>query len=116
MRLRALGEAIAAAEYGGKAARLSEALAAGLPVPPGFVLSPGHVQHFASEPVSAAERALLEARLHEVGLPVAVRSSAIGEDGSAASFAGQHLSVVNLLDVEVALPAMRSAWVSGPSA
>ena len=116
MRLQALGEAIAAAEYGGKAARLSEALAAGLPVPPGFVLSPGDVQHFASEPVSVTERALLEARLHEVGLPVAVRSSAIGEDGSAASFAGQHVSVLNLLDLDAMLTAIESVWSSGQSA
>ncbi len=116
MKLRALGEAIAAAEYGGKAARLSKALAAGLPVPPGFVLSPGDVRQFASEPVSAAERALLEARLHEVGLPVAVRSSAIGEDGSAASFAGQHVSVLNLLDLDATLTAIDTVRSSGQSA
>jgi len=116
MRLRALGEAIAAAKYGGKAARLSEALAAGLPVPPGFVLSPAAVQHIASERASAPERALLEARIHDVGLPVAVRSSAVGEDGSTASFAGQHLSVLNLRDLDATLTAIGSVWSSGQSA
>jgi pyruvate,water dikinase len=116
MKLRALGETIDSAAYGGKAAHLSLAFAAGLPVPRGFVLSPGGVQHVASERASAPERALLEARLHDVGLPVAVRSSAVGEDGSTASFAGQHVSVLNLPDLDATLIAIRSVWSSGQSA
>jgi pyruvate,water dikinase len=116
MRPRALGEAIEAAEYGGKAARLSQAAAAGLPVPPGFVLSPDAVARIAREHASAPERALLEARLRDVGLPIAVRSSAVGEDGTSASFAGQHVSVLNLLDLDAMLTAIESVWWSGRSA
>ena len=116
MRFRALGEAFEAAAYGGKAARLSRAMAAGLPVPPGFVLSPEAVERIALGSASAPERGLLEAKLHRVGLPVAVRSSAIGEDGSTASFAGQHISVLNLTDVDAMLFAIASVWSSGRSA
>ena len=115
MRFRALGEAIEAATYGGKAARLSRALAAGLPVPPGFVLPPEAVERVALGSAPAPERGLLEAQLPSVGLPVAVRSSAIGEDGSEASFAGQNVSVLNLIDVDAMLTAIASVWSSGRS-
>jgi pyruvate,water dikinase len=116
MRLRALGEAIEGAAYGGKAARLSRAVAAGLPVPPGVVLPPEVVEHIALGSASAPDRALLEAQLQDVGLPVAVRSSAIGEDGSSASFAGQHVSVLNLPDLDGVLTAIASVWSSARSA
>jgi pyruvate,water dikinase len=91
-------------------------VAAGLPVPPGFVLPPEAVERIALGSASARERALLKARLHDVGLPVAVRSSAIGEDGSVASFAGQHLSVLNLPDLDAMLTAIARVWSSGRSA
>lgn len=114
MKLSALGEAILAAEYGGKAARLSRAVAAGLPVPPGFVLSPDAVERIALGSASAPHSALLEA-LRDVGLPVAVRSSAIGEDGPDASFAGQHVSVLNVVDPDAVLTAIANVWSSGRS-
>lgn len=43
---------------------------------------------------------------------VVVRSSAIGEDGAAASFAGQHLSVLNVQCFEDFLQALRRCWAS----
>lgn len=112
MKIEALGATIENAVYGGKAARLSRALAAGLPVPPGFALPPEAVELVALGSSSAAERALLESHLHDIGGPVAVRSSAVGEDGSAASFAGQHISVLNVTGLEAMLTAIASVWSS----
>src|SRR5215217_8448009 len=63
--------------FGGKSSSLGELMAAGIPVPPGFALS--------------SEASLEEAldRYRELGEPpVAVRSSAIGEDSAEATFAG----------------------------
>lgn len=74
---------------GGKAAGLAELHAMGLRVPPGFVLldaAPGRLP----EDLFARYRALGGGR-------VAVRSSALDEDGGEASFAGQYETV---LDVE----------------
>src|SRR5690606_41104235 len=80
-----LGEADADT-CGGKAGALGTLLRAGMPVPGGFVVP------------FAAYRACLDAgaigrALAELGdPPVAVRSSASGEDGARASAAGQHES------------------------
>jgi pyruvate,water dikinase len=78
--LRPLAELRAADEplFGGKSANLGELIAAGIPVPPGFALSSS------SSDLDAAVDAYVG-----LGSPaVAVRSSAIGEDGASASFAG----------------------------
>jgi phosphoenolpyruvate synthase/pyruvate phosphate dikinase len=85
-----------AALAGGKAASLS-ALAARYDVPPGFVVAlPGAaLDRAARGAVVAAYRALAE-RCGVEEPPVAVRSSAIDEDGAAASFAGQHDTFLNV--------------------
>ena len=46
------------------------------------------------------------------GAPVAVRSSAVGEDAVAASFAGQHLTMLNLQGLSVVLDAVLACWAS----
>lgn len=100
--------------YGGKAARLSAALRAGLPVPTGFVLHPSLVVRVAKKNLSITERAALEQHLAKFGTAaVAVRSSAIGEDGTMASFAGQHISFLNVHGLEKVLSAIEAVWNSG---
>lgn len=79
---------------GGKAANLGELLQAGLPVPPGFVLLPGAPE--AQEAALAEAYAELARRAGEPEPAVAVRSSAGGEDGAAASFAGQYVTLLNV--------------------
>ena len=81
---------------GGKAASLSR-LAATWRVPPGFVVAlPGATLDRAARPaVLAAYRALGE-RCGVADPPVAVRSSAVGEDGAETSFAGQHDTYLNV--------------------
>ena len=47
--------------------------------------------------------------------PFAVRSSAVDEDGAAASFAGQHLTVLNVHSVVDIPGAVREVWWSANS-
>lgn len=82
-------EAIAGEPVGGKAAGLARLLRAGLPVPRGFVVlhaEPGRL------PLDLAERVR---RIAGDGA-VAVRSSALAEDGAAASYAGQFATVLDV--------------------
>jgi pyruvate,water dikinase len=87
-------DAVDAAHFGGKAASLARSLRAGLPVPPGFALGTTHVEAV----VHGHAEALNHLRTEFSGLagPCAVRSSAIGEDSDAASFAGQHATILNV--------------------
>ena len=77
-------------EVGGKAATLGELLRAGFPVPPGFVIPPD----FPDGPELAEAIDVACASLGDRQL--AVRSSALGEDSSGASFAGQHDSFLGV--------------------
>lgn len=94
---------------GGKAAALSQ-LAAKFPVPPGFCLSAAALSTILS-PCLAAEIAAAYSELGRrcgVAVPVvAVRSSALGEDGPEASFAGQFESYLNISGTEEVLSAIR---------
>jgi pyruvate,water dikinase len=84
---------------GGKAASLSNLLAAGLPVPDGFVVTEsafmasrvGADARLPGRPAPAVVRDIDAAltALGTAGAPVAVRSSALDEDGPRCSFAGQ---------------------------
>src|SRR5215472_8713876 len=109
-----LSSHIDALVYGGKAARLSETLCAGLPVPAGFALHPDGVALTAEKNFLPHERAALEHALAQFkDGALAVRSSAIGEDSSSASFAGQHASFLNVRGLDGVLSAIASVWASG---
>ncbi|MBN6055243.1 phosphoenolpyruvate synthase [Nonomuraea sp. RK-328] len=126
------------AEVGGKAANLGEMTRAGLPVPPGWVLTTGAYRQVAEaaeldeviaeggpglaaaarerllgtpvpEPVAKAVTAAYE-RLG--GGPVAVRSSATAEDLPFASFAGQQDTYLNVVGADEVLDAVRRCWAS----
>jgi pyruvate,water dikinase len=101
-----------ATEYGGKAANLSTALRAGLPVPEGFALTWEQVHLIAAAGPGGQEA--LSADLADLAeAPLAVRSSAVGEDSREASFAGQHLTVLNVMGDDAVLAAIQRVWQSG---
>ena len=89
-----MNEAEDEAEFGGKAVNLARALRAGLSVPPGYALSFEWVEAVTRD--DATVLAELESAFGKMKTPIAVRSSAVGEDSEGASFAGQHLSVLNV--------------------
>ncbi len=111
-----LDRTLDAAVFGGKAAQLSRAVRAGLPVPPGAALHPDDVARVARS--RSVEGDALANLMDRLGGAVAVRSSAIGEDGAGASFAGQHATVLNACSVEEVIEAVVDidASVRAPSA
>ncbi|MCX5046420.1 PEP-utilizing enzyme [Aldersonia sp. NBC_00410] len=81
--------------YGGKAAGLAQLRRLGLPVPVGFVIAD------AAERVTIDDVGELFSRMAAVGAtPLAVRSSAVGEDGDDQSFAGQYDTVLGVDSVD----------------
>jgi pyruvate, water dikinase len=109
------------AQVGGKAAHLSR-LAADYHVPSGFCLTASAFDpdHSADAPLptvlAAALAAAYDALARRAGfpdVPVAVRSSALDEDGDLASFAGQHETELNLVGVDAVLGAIVRCWASG---
>ena len=99
--------------FGSKAVGLGEAVRAGLPVPEGYALSGPTV-----EEVAAGDEATIGAvtrTVRPLGGPFAVRSSAVDEDGADASFAGQHLTLLNVPTVEALPPALGEIWWSANS-
>lgn len=109
----ALVDAREEGEFGGKAVQLGTALRARLPVPPGFALGADCVEAVAGGDPAAT--AALRARFEELGGPVSVRSSGIGEDSEKTSFAGQHLTVLNVRSADAAVDAVREVRDSGHS-
>lgn len=89
--------------YGGKAAGLAQLRRLGLPVPVGFVIRD------ASAHVAAEDVGTCFSRMEALGAtPVAVRSSAVGEDGDDQSFAGQYDTVLGVDSADDFVRAVRA--------
>jgi pyruvate,water dikinase len=137
-------------EAGGKGANLGEIMAAGLPVPDGFVITaPAYLaameqagvrQQLAAsardlagaDDTAAANRAAeLQGAVREAGMPpalaeqvldayrqlgdevfVAVRSSAVGEDSAATSFAGMNQSFTDVRGGDELIARIVDCWAS----
>lgn len=118
---------------GGKALGLARMCAAGLPVPPGFVVPVEFLRAFlednglwerARRGEPGLDEAILSGRLDpsfagelrhaaaELGDRLAVRSSAIDEDGEQASFAGQYASVLGVTPGDETEAALLACWAS----
>lgn len=106
---------------GGKVANLSR-LAADYRVPPGFCLTTAAYGAWAeagsgdwpAELVRElnASYAKMAEQCEAESLQVAVRSSAIDEDGQSASFAGQYETYLNIGRVEAVIDAVTRCWAS----
>jgi len=122
----ALGDPLAAdaRHVGPKAAHLA-GLAASCPVPGGFCLTADAYRHAAATgglttsgglagEVGDAVRAAYAALVGDASPPppVAVRSSALDEDGPTASFAGQHETILDVVGIDAVLAAIERTWSS----
>jgi phosphoenolpyruvate synthase/pyruvate phosphate dikinase len=99
--------------FGSKAVGLADAARHGLPIPSGVALAGDLV-----EAVAAGEDKAVDKVAKAIGAlvpPFAVRSSAIDEDSAAASFAGQHLTVLNVHSAADVPDAIREVWWSANS-
>lgn len=99
--------------FGSKAVGLGEASREGLSLPPGVALSGSIVEAVASGEQRAIDKVMKAVRSLE--RPLAVRSSAVDEDGAQASFAGQHLTLLNVASDAGLTSALREIWWSANS-
>lgn len=113
MRMVSLEQAGEEAAFGGKAAQLAVAAGHGLPVPPGVALDADAAARLAARD-PRARVALDEALAASDAVRYAVRSSAIGEDSATASFAGQHMTRLNVARARVP-EAVGEVWASASS-
>ncbi|MBM2810211.1 MAG: phosphoenolpyruvate synthase/pyruvate phosphate dikinase [Chloroflexi bacterium] len=113
---------------GGKAGRLAVLLAAGFPVPEGFVLTTAVFERFLTfhglgQEVTAEQvmrsplpddlRLVLASKLKELGDgPLAVRSSGVAEDLAGASYAGQYETILGVEGLTAVEEAVRHCWAS----
>jgi pyruvate,water dikinase len=99
--------------YGSKAVGLGDAARSDLSVPPGVALSGDLVEAIASRDERAIAK--LTKAIATLRAPFAVRSSAVDEDGASASFAGQHLTMLNVHSASDVPSAVRDVWWSANS-
>ena len=99
--------------FGSKAVGLGDAARQGLPVPPGVALSGDLVEAIASADDKAIQK--LAKAIADLAPPFAVRSSAVDEDSATASFAGQHLTLLNVHSTDDVPGAVREVWWSANS-
>jgi phosphoenolpyruvate synthase/pyruvate phosphate dikinase len=109
----ALLDARDVALFGSKAVDLGQALRDGLPVPPGVALAGAVVEAVAGRDEDAIRQ--VEEAVRPLGGPLAVRSSAVDEDGANASFAGQHLTLLGVPGAEQLPSALNEIWWSANS-
>jgi pyruvate, water dikinase len=109
----ALAEAAEVSLFGSKAVGLGQALRDGLPVPPGVALAGPIVEAVAAGEEDAI--GTVTELVRPLGGPLAVRSSAVDEDGAEASFAGQHLTLLNVPSWEALTDAVSEIWWSANS-
>lgn len=93
-----LEEALDEASYGGKSSQLGACLRKGLPVPRGWALSVEFVDAVVNKNPEALT--VLASFMKDLAEPLAVRSSAVGEDSSHTSFAGQYETILNCIGYE----------------
>ena len=98
---------------GGKGRALARLTQGGFPVPDGCVLLP---EAFAGDALTAEAWELVKGQLRRLRggkmIPLAVRSSALGEDSAQASFAGEFESVLNVQSDEEIREAVRAVRAS----
>lgn len=108
-RVVPLAQAADETAFGGKAVSLGAAIRAGLPVPPGAAVDTTTVNRVADGNQAAIDAVLASSHIPDARL--AVRSSAVGEDSADASFAGQHVTKLNVRKATVH-EAVRLVWDS----
>jgi pyruvate,water dikinase len=108
-----LAEARDDSVFGSKAVGLGEAARNGLPLPPGVALAGSLVETVASGDEEAIRQ--VADSVSSLPVPLAVRSSAVDEDGATASFAGQHMTLLNIRTVQEVGDAVREIWWSANS-
>src|SRR5438128_10613927 len=103
-----------AGRVGGKGLSLGKTATAGLPVPPGFVVTTQAYRRLHARGIRAEPRfmgTLLDA-YHTLAGPVAVRSSATAEDAADTSFAGQQESILGVEGDDAVVNAVERCWRS----
>lgn len=110
MSIVPLTEALDSEEFGGKAFHLGAALRAGLPVPPGYAVSVAGLDRVERGDPGALDA--VRGAVAHLGPPLAARSSAVGEDAEEASFAGQHVTALNLMSLDAVVDGLHRVYES----